>query len=303
AVLETARGGLMRRGLAVTGADAAIVTNVSDDHLGEWGIDDLLATAEAKLVVARGLRPDGVLVVNAGCAPLAEVAAPLQPLWFGYDPGPGRVAFHHGGWIVLDGQPLVRVDEVPITFGGAARFNVENAIGAALLAHVMGVNRVAIARALRAFQPTPEDNAGRMNVLDVGGVTAVVDFAHNPDGIRQIGPVVRGLPARRRAIVLGQAGDRRDEDVLALVDAVVELGFDHVILKELPEHRRGRAVGEMPAILRRRLVERAFPEAEIEEVDDELPAVDRALAWAAPGDLVLLLTHERYDDVIRRLRG
>ena len=303
AVLETARGGLMRRGLAITGADAAIVTNVSDDHLGEWGIVDLAGTAEAKLVIARGLRPGGVLVANAGSAPLAAAAAPLGPVWFGYDPGPERAAWHEDGWLMLDGAPLLRVEEIPITFGGAARFNVENALGAALLARVMGIDRAAIVRALRAFRPTPEDNAGRMNVVDLGGVTAVVDFAHNPDGIRQIGPVIQALPARRRVIVLGQAGDRRDEDVAALVDEVVRVGFDHVVLKELPEHRRGRAVGEVPAMLRSLLLARGFPASEIDEEPDELPAVERALAWAEAGDLVLLLVHEHYDAVMERLRG
>jgi cyanophycin synthetase len=308
AVLETARGGLMRRGLAVMGADAALVTNVSEDHLGEWGICDLAATAEMKLVVARGLRPGGVLVVHGACAPLAEAARALAPVWFSVDPAacpaPPR-AYVADGQIVLDGEPLLPVADVPITLGGAARFNVENVLGAALLARVMGLPRAAIAEGLRTFLPTPEHNAGRMNVLTWRGAHAVVDFAHNPDGVRQLEPVVRALGAGgRRLVLLGQAGDRRDEDMAALVDAVVQIGFDRIQLKELPDHLRGRAPGEIPATLRAALEARGVAPSAIADAPDggELAAVEAALAWSRPGDLLLLLAHEHPAEVVARLR-
>jgi len=305
AVLETARGGLMRRGLAVVGADAALVTNVSDDHLGEWGITDLASTAQMKLVVAKGLRPGGVLVVNQACAPLAEAAAPLHPVWFGVEPGPDRAAYVEDGWIVVDGWPLVALANVPITLGGAARFNVENVLGASLVACRVGLDRGAIVRALRGFLPTPHDNAGRMNVFDWHGAKVIVDFAHNPDGVRQLGVVLRALPAQRRLVLLGQAGDRRTEDVASLVREVCAVGFDRYQLKELPEHRRGKLLGEVPAALRALLVEYGVPAEQIADPPDdgELAAVHSALAWSQPGDLLLLLVHEQFEDVVALLSG
>jgi UDP-N-acetylmuramyl tripeptide synthase len=302
AVLETARGGLMRRGLVVTGADVVVVTNVSEDHLGEWGIEDLAATAQMKLVVAKGLRPGGALVCNAECAPLVEAAAPLGPLWFGVEPAADRAAFVRDGWIVAHGEPLVPLAEVPITLGGAARFNVENALAAALVGLGLGLPRAAVAAGLRGLRPDVADNAGRMNVLPYRGATAIVDFAHNPDGVRQLGAVVRALPAARRLVVLGQAGDRRDEDVIGLVDAIVAIGFDRIVLKDLPDHRRGKAPGEVPARLRALLRERGVRDDQLDEGPDELDAIERALAWSQPGDLLLLLVHERFDEAVARLR-
>jgi UDP-N-acetylmuramyl tripeptide synthase len=303
AVLETARGGLMRRGLAVTGAGAAIVTNVSDDHLGEWGICDLPSTAEMKLVVAKGVRAGGALIVNQGCAPLADVARARSPIWFGYDRGSERAAFFEGGWFHLGGAPLVAAADVPITLGGAARFNVENALGAALVAQQMGIATEHIVAGLTSFNPSPRDNAGRMNVFDHRGARVIVDFAHNPDGVRQLGAVVRALPGVRRLVVLGQAGDRRPRDVEALVDEICAIGFDRIQLKELPEHRRGKAIGEVPRMLRGMLEARGVSADVILDppADGELAAIDAALQWAQPGDLVLLLVHEQFDDVVRRL--
>lgn len=303
AVLETARGGLMRRGLAVVGADAALVTNVSDDHLGEWGITDLASTAQMKLVVAKGLKPGGVLVVNQTCAPLAEAAGPLHPVWFGVEPAPDRAAYVEDGWVVVDGEPLVALADVPITLGGAARFNVENVLGASLVACRVGLDRGAIVRALRGFLPTPHDNAGRMNVFDWNGAKVIVDFAHNPDGVRQLGAVLRALPAARRLVLLGQAGDRRPEDVASLVREICAVGFDRYQLKELPEHRRGKQLGEVPAALKALLIGFGVAPAQIADPPDdgELAAVRSALAWSRPGDLLLLLVHEQFDEVVALL--
>jgi UDP-N-acetylmuramyl tripeptide synthase len=255
-----------------------------------------------KLVVAKGLRPGGALVCNAECAPLVEAAAPLGPLWFGVEPAADRAAFVRDGWIVAHGEPLVPLAEVPITLGGAARFNVENALAAALVGLGLGLPRAAVAAGLRGLRPDVADNAGRMNVLPYRGATAIVDFAHNPDGVRQLGAVVRALPAARRLVVLGQAGDRRDEDVIGLVDAIVAIGFDRIVLKDLPDHRRGKAPGEVPARLRALLRERGVRDDQLDEGPDELDAIERALAWSRPGDLLLLLVHERFDEAVARLR-
>ena len=322
AVLETARGGLLRRGLATDQADAAVVTNAADDHLGEWGIDDVFQMAEAKLIVAKGLHRRGLLVLNLMNAPLVLAAAKLgldhthRIGWFAVAPWPS-VAYavqrgepvaldNYGRIVILEGGrevDLGPVADVPITLGGAARHNVENLLAAALAAYGMGVEPDAIRRGLLGFRPDARDNPGRANLFQCNGATLLVDFAHNPEGLRRLGDVVRKLPAKRRLLVVGQAGDRRDGDVAALCDEAVKLRFDRYVLKEALHYLRGRALGEMPALLARLLRERGVPERALAYATDEQDAVAQALAWLQPGDLGVLLVHDDFGAALRQVVG
>ncbi|MSP91759.1 MAG: Mur ligase [Myxococcales bacterium] len=322
AVLETARGGLLRRGLATDQADAAIVTNAADDHLGEWGIDDAYQMAEAKLIVAKGLHRRGLLVLNLMNAPLVLAAARLgldrshRLGWFAVAPWPS-VAYavergepvaldNYGRLVIVEGgreMDLGSVADVPITLGGCARHNVENALAAALAAYGMGLEADPIRRGLQGFRPDARDNPGRANLFQCNGATLLVDFAHNPDGLRRLGDVVRKLPARRRLLIVGQAGDRRDADVAALCDEAVKLEFDRYVLKEALHYLRGRALGEMPALLARLLRERGVPERALEHAADEGAALTVSLAWLQPGDLGVLLVHDDFGAALRQLQA
>jgi UDP-N-acetylmuramyl tripeptide synthase len=321
AILETARGGLLRRGLAVRSTQAALVTNIAADHLGEFGVNDLPALAEAKLVVARGVKPGGRVVLNADDPLLAERAGGLAALghsvvWFGLDPANPvlRHAIEAGGEAaVLEGDELVvwsggrrrvltRVGDVPIAFGGAARHNVANALGAAALAAVLGLPDEAIAGGLGNVGGTPRDNPGRANLFEVNGVRVLVDYAHNPHGVEALLGFAATLPAARRLILVGQAGDRDDAALRDLARSVWAFRPDHVVVKELPELLRGRSPGETSAILKdefRRLG--AAPEA-LTHANSELEGVQKALAWARPGDLLVLLVHAQRDEVLALLR-
>ena len=304
AVLETARGGLMRRGLALTGAPAAAVTNISDDHLGEWGLDDLDALAWAKLGVARGLRLGGALVVHAQNPPLQRALAALlaerpdlRVLRFG---DPAAEAWAADGALHLreGGAPLrlMGVDELPAAYGGRAAFNVENALCAALLARACGLSLDAVRGGLRAFRPDPVAGRGRLNRYALpGGGEALVDFAHNPDGLRGL----QGLCADRAALAVlaGQAGDRPDASIDAYADALAALRPTLVVLKELPRHRRGRADGEVRARLRARLQPALGPGVPLVDVPDEVDAAAYAIDHTPPGGLALLLVHEELDGV------
>ncbi len=311
AVLETARGGILRRGLALSGHDVALVTNVAADHMGDWGIDDLDAMARAKLTVARHVRPDGAVVLNADDANLVRLAdqagAPI--IWFTLQPdgalvtahlaAGGRAVFVQDGQLVLahgaERLAVLPVADVPITFGGAAAFNVANALGAAASAWGLGVAPDAIAAGLRAFRPTEQDNPGRSNLWRLGGVTLMADFAHNPHGVRAVFDFVnRAHPTGRRVITLGQAGDRDDEALRALAATIHEGGVHHAILRPLHKYLRGRAEFEVPEVLAAAFRRLGLPDEAVEIAPDELGALDRALAAARPGDLVLLfLTIER----------
>ena len=331
AVLEAARGGMLRRGLQLEGCDAAAVTNVSADHLGEWAIDTVEAMAAVKLLVAQALRPGGRLAIfddgpgaaggaagSHGASPLVTAAATvartrpdIEILRFAARPrdqlstGPGRSA----GW--LDGDALVLDDgrgpsqripvaSIPLSFGGAARHNLDNALCAALLARGLDLPASAVADGLASLRPDTDDSPGRANAFTLRGGTVIVDFGHNPDGLRAMAEMVVALPARRRYCVVGQAGDRSDADIAGLARALWPAGFHGWYLKNMPHYDRGRPPGQVVAILADALGKLgAAPEA-IHRCDDEESAAIAALAAVGEGDLLLLLAHEDCAAVVRR---
>jgi cyanophycin synthetase len=318
AVLETARGGMLRRGLAVRCADAALVTNVAVDHLGEFGVNDLGSLAETKLVAARVVKPNGRVVLNADdpelVARTSRFGAPV--VWFSLDPDqPGfddlLVAGYagctlEGGELVRYGeerrQVIARVDEVPIAFGGAARHNVANALAAIALAGAIGLSVDAMTAGLRGFRGSPEDNPGRGNLLEVDGVQILLDYAHNPHGLAALIHFASGLPASRRLIILGHAGDRSDEALREVARTAWTFRPDLVILKELPEMLRGRNLGEIPVIMEDELLRLGASPPMLVRAANDVDAVCKALGWARPGDLLLLLVHTRRAEVLEILR-
>ncbi|HSS79059.1 MAG TPA: Mur ligase family protein [Thermoanaerobaculia bacterium] len=310
AILETARGGMLRRGLAVTGAEAALVTNIAADHLGEFGILDLHALAQAKLVIARGLRPGGRIVLNADDPELraAAVGLNLPITWFSLDAASPLIEAHlaAGGdacflqdgvlWLARGNErtAVARVEEIPLTLGGAARHNVANALGAIGLADAAGLPVEAIAVGLRELTT----NLGRALSMDLGGAHLLLDYAHNPHGMAAIVELASQLPAARRLLILGQAGDRSDEAIRELARAAWPLRPDRIIVKELPEMLRGRGPGEVPALLRDELLRLGAPPASLTMTGTELEGIREALAWARPGDLLILLAHTQRDAVL-----
>ena len=294
AVLETARGGLLRRGLAIADADVAVVTNVSDDHFGEYGIDTLAGMAEAKLSVVHGLRRGGVLVVNGGSPSLVAGLASVRET----RPDVSVHVFHDRAedGVEVDGA-WIAWTEVPVTFGGAARHNVENVLAAVTAARAAGLPEAAIARALRGFAPSAEESSGRMNLVERHGVRMLVDFAHNPEGIRRLGPVVRSLAGARTLLVIGQAGDRTDALIASCAEVAAGWSCDAYVVKEIAGYLRGRTPGEVPALLARGLAASGIDATRILCAEDDVEAVHVALEWARPGDVLVLLVHERLAEV------
>ncbi len=308
-VLEVARGGMLRRGLPVERARVAAVTNISDDHLGEYGIDDLDDLARAKLVVAKAVAEDGLLLLNADDDRLVAHAptATQRVAWWSMDPANGvlraAVAAGERGWTVLDGRvveldgdeatPVVAVADVPATVGGAARHNVANLLGVVALARSLGVEVEHVAAGVRAFRGDDTDNPGRANRFDVGGATVVVDFAHNPAGMRAILETAGAMPAERRLVLLGQAGDRSDRAIADLARTAWSIRPDRVIAIEIPDYLRGREPLEVPTMIRDVLVESGARPEDVEVVGDPLAGVRSALDWARPGDLLVLMVLDR----------
>lgn len=315
AVLETARGGLLRRGLAVARADVAVVTNISPDHLGEYGVHSAADLAEVKLIVAHavagGGKDGGPLVLNADDVVLMAAAA--------HHPSAQRAAtalFAHdhlhptlqalraqGGSScgVQDGHLLLAhagqthdlgaVARLPITLGGAARHNVENAAAASLAAAVLGWPVPAIAQTLQQFGQSPSDNPGRLERWAHRGATVLLDYAHNPEGLAQLLTVARALGGQRLGLLLGQAGNRDDAAITELAHTAAGFSPDLVLVKELPAMLRGRLPGTVPALIVQALVDAGLPAERCQRIDDESAAAAALLAWVQPGDVLVLPVH------------
>ncbi len=313
AILETARGGMLRRGLAVDRAQGALVTNVAADHLGEWGILTVDDVARAKLTVAKAVRHGAPLVVNADDDVLAGAARALgRPLtWIAVDQaaavraqmGAEDVAWvARDGWIVrLDGGtavPVVEISAVPATLDGAATYNVSNALGAAALAFASGLDDPAIAAGLAGFDSSPDDSPGRTNLFDVGGVTVLVDFVHNPHGFRAVGQLMERLAPKRLGLMLGHAGDRDDLAILEVAQAAWALGPERVAVKELVDYLRGRPLGEVPRIIRDEIVRLGAAPETVSVHPDELGATRDLFRWVRVGDMLLLPTQTQREAVL-----
>src|SRR6185295_12066143 len=210
------------------------------------------------------------------------------------------------GTLVLDrgGErtPVVRVEEIPVAFGGTARYNVANAMAAVGLAAAAGLPVEAMAAGLRRVESTPEDNPGRANLIKWYGVRILIDYAHNPHGITALLDLAQALPAKRRLLVIGQAGDRSDEAIRDLARAAWELRPDHVVVKELPELLRGRQPGVVSVLIEDELLHLGMPPRGLARAASELEAVRQALAWAQSGDLLVLLVHTQRDQVLELIR-
>lgn len=307
AVLETARGGLLRRGIQVRHADVGIVTNVAADHLGDGGIHTLEQLAEAKFSLTRGLHPQAPLVVNAEdryCTRHArKLARPVY--WFALHRPPrallrgqcevrAQVYASHGEVVIDDAagiRPLLPVADIPITVGGNATHNLANALAATAAGLAMGVAEPVLAQALRDFGRDWRDNPGRANLFWIRGAQVLADYGHNPEGLAAVFRIARALPHGRCLVSFGQAGDRSDADIRELADQVAALNPDRILVKDMPDMLRGRAAGEIPALLRTRLLDCGIAEQRIEILQGDPAALQSALAWIQPGDLAVLFIH------------
>lgn len=319
AVLEVARGGLMRRGLPLPQADACLITNVAADHFGDYGINDLPSLTEAKFVVARAVKPGGRLILNADDPSLMAQSSRFdgQITWFSLAPdgeplqawlgAGGEACFIEQGQFVLargaERKAVLAVDQFPLGLGGAARHNLANALAAIALTAALGIPESAMAAGLAGFTGGPDENPGRGNIFQVGDVSVVVDFAHNPHGLAALLATLEHLPARRRLVLLGQAGDRRDSDIQDLVRTTWRTGPDRVIVKEMLSNLRGRSPGEVPRLITEELLRLGAPPEAIGQADSEMAAVRQAFAWAEPGDLLVLLLHTERKEALAFLKA
>ncbi len=316
AVLETARGGILLRGLGYESNDVSVVTNISPDHLGLHGVHTVEGLAEVKRVVPGVTKESGFAVLNADDQRVLAMrdhtrARPFLVTQRGDHPD----VIQHvaaGGWAlwVHDGQVvwgqdtvetvLTALSDIPIAFGGRARHMLENALCASAACLAIGLEADRVRAGLEAFRNRSDQNRGRLNVYDVDGTVVIVDFAHNELGLRNLLEFGRSFVRNggRLISVVGTAGDRGD-DVLIALGRIAGKTADMVIAKDTIRYLRGRAPGEMLALIRRGLAE--TPGGEHVMSSSEMEGFEFALAQAKPGDVVAIMCIEDYDTIIPRL--
>ena len=313
AVLETARGGILRRGVGVTHNDVAVVTNISADHLGLGGIHTLDQLAEVKATIVRITRAGGWVVLNADDPRTLAMRrlSRARPFVFGLDPdAPGlREAQTEGGRAatVLDGDLVVltrgRVDrllpvlDVPVTLAGLASFNVANALAAAAAGIAAGLPRAAVLEGLRGFRPDPGQNPGRMNILDLGGRAVIVDMAHNEASLLALLEVARGLrlPGGRVLAMVGTAGDRSDELVRSLGELAAR-GADRVVIGEKHRYLRGRDPEELVRLLRQGAATVGM--TDLPAHPSELAGLQALAGSSSPGDVLALMAPAEREPIL-----
>ncbi len=302
AVLETARGGLLREGLGFDMCDVAVVTNLGlGDHLGLNYITTVHDLAVIKRVIVQNVAPTGTAVLNAADPVVAAMAphCPGQVSFFAVDPTNPVLAAHRAqGKRVLyvekeeivcgEGRRKYRIplSRVPLTRNGTIGFQIENVMAAVATAWALGYDWNTIEQALAGFVSDAATAPGRFNVFDYRGATLIADYGHNPDAMLALVGAVEAMPANKRLVVISGAGDRRDEDIRQQTEILGE-AFDEVVLYQ-DACQRGRADGEVIGLLREGLA-KSQRVRHVEAITGEFLAIDTALARLQAGDLCLIL--------------
>jgi cyanophycin synthetase len=302
AVFETARGGVLREGLAFDRCDVAVVTNIGmGDHLGLNYISTVEDLSVVKRVVVQNVAPDGVAVLNAADPMVAAMAdmCPgavtffardrLHPVMAAHRAQGRRVVYVDDGLIVAcekKRELRIPLSQIPITRNGTIGFQIENAMAVVAAVWALNVDWETICRGLATFVNDAATAPGRFNYFDYRGAVVIADYGHNPDAIQALIPAIESIPAKKRLVVISGAGDRRDEDI-RLQTAMLGDVFDEVILYQ-DQCQRGRADGEVLGLLKQGLAH-AGRAKKIYEINGEFLAIDTALSRLVAGDLCLIL--------------
>jgi cyanophycin synthetase len=318
AVLETARGGIARRGLGYDWSDISVLTNIQPDHLGQDGIESIDDLVYIKSLVAERVREGGSLILNADDERLARLMD--QPrmnklkrnvIYFSlrenhllirkHLASGGIAYFARGGWIMealgRKEYHIARVANIPATLGGSAEFNVANALAAIAACRAYGVLKEQVATHMKSFV-IGGDNPGRMNLYRVGGGYVMVDYGHNPEAIKSICRMAARWRGRRVTGVVAVPGDRNDA-IIEQSGRAAAAGFHRVIIKEDAD-LRGRAKGEVPALLLEAVKSEA-PDCEVSVIPDEAEAL-RAAIREMDEDEVVVVFYEKLEKVTKVLK-
>ena len=324
AILEVARGGMLRRGLGVNQAHCAVITNVAADHLGDYGMDTVSDMVAAKFVVRQALTPKQDLILNADDAGVVEFAQGQnndlnnEIVWFSWEAEnpiiikhlkqggkavyvrDGMICYHRGS---EKATQVVSVTDIPITMNGAAKHNTHNALVVVAMMFSMKIELSAIQTGLRTFDSSPKNNPGRGNLFQVKDFQVLVDFAHNEHGLAAMADTLKSMPANRRLVLLGQAGDRDNNLIKGLVNSALLADPDCLVVCEMEEYLRGRELGEVPALISQHAIQRGVRSNQIMTATSPLEGTKMALSWAQAGDVLLILSLTDRDQVLELIQN
>jgi cyanophycin synthetase len=310
AVLETARGGIIRSGLGFDQADIGVVLNVAEDHLGLKDVNTLEDLARVKSVVPRAVGKRGYAVLNAEDELVYKMKELVdgRVVCFAMDENHpnirrraerGRVScvYENGFVTILKGKWKVRIEKVtniPLTYGGRAEFMIQNVLAAALACFVHGVSIEDIRVGLTTFNAGTAQTPGRLNFIEVGDVTVLMDYAHNPAGARGLTNFIRKLPHKHRTAVLNGTGDRRDDDIREFAKIIAD-NFDRVIIRR-GNYLRGRSDDELVGLLKEGIAQ-SQNNPEVDVILESRDAIHHAIKNGRKGELVVTLADRVPDDI------
>ncbi|RTK93482.1 MAG: hypothetical protein EKK64_10100 [Neisseriaceae bacterium] len=321
AILEAARGGIVKRGLMPNYADVATVTNIAYDHIGQNGINTLDDLANAKGVVYNALKDDGIAIVNLDDEHIMKLNIPNKKAYIStklaekeiskYLTNDNYVVFIRDKHIVLKTKAvehvLNKIDDIPITVYGLATYNYENVLHAVALSYALDITPDQIIFGLKKFGADDKSNFGRWNYyLSKNHGHLVVDIAHNPAGLENILSLATGVKKLKNIdgklrLMYGNTADRRDT-IPEIVSIINKYNVDEVIIKEFQESLRGSSLGEMPQVFYDELIKQGFPDSKIKVIPNELEATAHILNHTKKNDFTLLCSHELITDVSKLLR-
>lgn len=303
AVLETARGGIVRAGLGFDQCDIAVVTNVQDDHLGISDIETMDELCRVKGVVVSALKPGGTAVLNADNPYTLKLGSTANGncAWFSMNPdnphltealtkGATVACIHDNALYIRQGTAQMRVaplSDIPITFNGRLGFMTQNALAACLAAYIHGVPIETMHSALASFLPSAEQTPGRMNIFSLNSHKVLIDFAHNPDGFAGIRDFLKGVEASCKIGIIVGTGDRKDGDIRTLGAMAAEM-FDIILIQQV-KFLRGRSAENIVDLLAEG-IETQRPGARWERIPDDAEALAYALALAPEGSFITALS-------------
>lgn len=303
AVLETARGGILRSGLGFSRCDVAVVTNIQEDHMGLSDIHTLKDMARVKGVVAESVKRDGYVVLNADNEYSAGISKDVScnvayfsmnennPIIKEHCKNGGIAAVYENGFITIKkGEWKFRVQKVtnvPLTFGGRVSFMIQNVLAATLATYVYGFATEDIATSLETFIPSAAQTPGRMNIFDFKEYKVMIDFAHNADGFRGIKEFLATVDSTYKIGIITGTGDRRDDDIRDMGRISAEM-FDHIIIRQ-DKFLRGRQADEIVKLLVEG-IHQAAPNKSYEYVPKEIEALNHAFSIAKPGSFIVALS-------------
>jgi len=310
AVLEVARGSIIRRGLAYDGSDIGVLLNISRDHLGEGGIVELEDLARLKGTIVETVCENGHAILNAddplvmglkdglGCNIILFSLDPDNPVLREHLESGGKVVTINDDTIILREEgfdlEVAQIQDIPITLGGKAAFNVQNALAATAATSAAGVSPNTIDAGLVTFNPTFGQLPGRMNIIDIGPIKVVVDYGHNTPAVKSFSTILPYLNPGKKINVAHGTGNRRDEDILEFGRTIGDV-YDHIIIFDADT--RNREPGELARMVRKGIMSSENPPGTCEIIVDESEAIRHALSIAENGDLVVVQACDVMGDI------